>query len=171
MEFPENGLFWHWFIITCPGAQAQQWTDLQGHNHPNYPAALKRWRQPVSVICEGVLPELRDASQEHTRTWWKVAVITLHQASWPFQHPQGLLVSLRLTRGPFHSDWRRCRHDILRLITICSPAQVPNGKLFIVWSRPSAPNTDQRPAHHDDWPEIDTYRASDGERGFTCNSI
>lgn len=82
--------------------------------------------------------------------------------SWPFQHPRGLLVSLRLPTGPVHSDWRRCRHDFLCLITICSPVQVPNSKLFIVWSRPSAPNTDQRLAHHDDWPEIETYRASDG---------
>lgn len=41
MEFPENGLFWHGFPITCPAAQAQQWSDLWGHNHPNYPAAQK----------------------------------------------------------------------------------------------------------------------------------
>lgn len=166
MEFPENGLFWHWFTIICPAALAQQWPDLRGHNHPNYPAAKKWWWPPVSVICEGVLPELRstpgDASQEHTRTWWKVTVMTLHPSILAISAPKGLLVSLHLPTGAVHSDWRRCRHDFLCLITICSPAQVPNSKLFIVWSRPSAPNTDQRPAHHDDWPEIETYRASDG---------
>lgn len=168
MKFPENGLFWHWFTITCPAAQAQQWSDLRGHNHPNYPAAQKWWWPPsVWPVMGGG----RGATWAPLGTrWCKLGAhpawmkggcnnfISKHRGH--FSTPKGLLVSLRLPVGPVHSKRRRCRHDFPSPITICSPAQVLASNLFIIWSRPSAPNTDQRTGHHDDWLEMETYWAS-----------